>query len=290
MNFYTRNAASNNTSEARLRESTRMCAIAYGLSTLGCDVRIVDAPDELTSSDRWQFFRHLHGTAIKGPRVDSAESGVGDVGIKCSVNTRRDREHLARCQTLVAHEYEDAMENHHRLLKVPFLVHDRVLSGFVELELFQAWLDNDIYRIREAFPWQPEKGVGFCGAGWKHRKAFLRDAPDWVECRFYDTHPMSGVEHARWLCGFKGGLCLRGDTPKTNLPVLLALLGVPIVMQPISRIDTPPISRDNAIMFSSWEQVHSELEDVTAIRDRATRDYIESWSPTGQARLLMEAF
>lgn len=289
--FYTRNAAAQNSREANLRESTRMCSIAYGLSRLGHNVRIVNAPDCLMESPRWGFFNGLHGKEIDGMKVHPAETMQGNIGIKCSIGTANDEAFLSKFDLVVAHEYNERFESHRKLLKVPFLIDDGVMSGLVNAGLYDAYLDNNIERIRSAFPWTPNGKVGFCGKGWRNRAEALADAPWWADVQTYDTPVMSGIEHMRWITQYSGGLCLPGDTPKTRLPPLLALLGVPIIMWPISRFDTPPISDYNAILFESWEQVRSELDDefrVSGIREYATANYLDSWSPMGQARLIAE--
>ena len=270
-----------------------MCAIAYGLKQHGHDVRIIDVPDVMRESNRWQFFSRLHGTSCGGIAVNPAESGHSGIGIKCSVGCLRDRTLIKQFDLLVAHEFDAVVYGNPRLLTVPFLIHDRVISGLIEMGLFEAFLLNNVDQIRLAFSkWKPRRLLGFCGANRPERRAFLADAPSWADIRFYNTHPMSGVEHASWLCQFKGGLCLRGDTPHTNLPPLLALLGIATVMEPINDKTTPPFDDFNTIPFESWEQVKEELEDESRLRgvvEYATSNYVDSWSPMGQARLIAEA-
>jgi hypothetical protein len=142
-----------------------------------------------------------------------------------------------------------------------------------------------------------------------HRRRFIDFAPPWTDLSLYTYQPTEGLEppdHIRWISGFRGGLSLPGTTPKTNLPSLLALLGVAIVTPPFPQgiRDTPPITEANAIVgeydgspeketFKDWGAVKAQLEDaerLKAVVDQATSDYVECWSPAGQARLIAERF
>lgn len=295
--FHLANCAAANNDGAKLRESTRVGLLCLCLRKLGHDAFITNAPQLLIDSPRWKFFLPAYRPGVRvGLEVRAAEEfkrggGRTDVAVKCSIGTANDTRLLNHCDLLVAHEYSPEIETSDKLLKVPFLIHDRVIEHLVEHDLFQAYIDNDLQAIRDHFANGKSGVLGFCGCGWPFRKAFCADAPDWAEIRFFDSHPMSGGEHAKWLMGFKAALALRGDTPKTNLPPLLAMLGIPIVMEPITAKDTPPFNALNTIPFQSWEQVHAAIQDDTILAQitaKATDDYINGWSPMGQARQIAE--
>lgn len=296
-NFHITNAAGNNNREARIREQTRMACIARGLTFLGHDVRIVGASEEFRGSERYPHFKDLFSEHKVGAlEVFPAETMRNrehrvDVGIKCSVGIQDDALYLNLCQVLVAHEYDVKLDDDPRLLPVPFMVHDSCMAGFIADGMFNAFIRNDIRAIRERYGHKKAGLLGLRCCGWTKRKEFCADAPEWADIGFYDTPQMKALEHARWISGFRGGLCLRGDTPKSNLASLLALLGVAIVMQPIERRDTPRMDSRNTIQFGSWQQVLAELENDSRLSDimaQATNDYIEGWSPMGQARLIAE--
>lgn len=291
--FHLRNAAVNNNEEAKLRESTRMACLAHALDQLGHDVSIGNMPAVLLESPRLQWFQHLLGRKLHNAlNVVPAESlrhgGSCDVAIKCSVSTEHDALYLSRSRLVVAHEADPRLAD--RMLNVPFLIHDRVIREMGPL--FGAYLRDDIETIREA--WTPAVHTGmaaYCGAGWPQRKQFFADAPEWVETRFYDTHVMGGVEHARWLAGYRAAIVLRGDTPKVNLTPLAVLLGVPVVAPEIER-NTPPLDEASMIRFDGWEPLLAVLSDEARCRciaDRATEIYRAGWSPLGQARQIVNA-
>lgn len=267
------------------------------MAFLGHEVRIVGASEEFRGSERYPHFKDLFAEHKMGAlEVFPAETMRNrehrvDVGIKCSVGIQNDALYLSRCQVLVAHEYDVQFDEHPRLLPVPFMVHDSCMAGFITEGMFEAFIGNDIRAIRERYSSEKTGLLGLRCCGWTKRKEFCADAPEWADIGFYDTPQMKSLEHARWISGYRGGLCLRGDTPKSNLASMLALLGVGIVMQPIERRETPRMDFRNTVQFGSWEQVKMELENDSHLGDitaQATNDYIEGWSPAGQARLIAE--
>lgn len=308
--FHIKNAAINNSWEAHRREATRMACIALAMERAGHDVRIVDVSPQYMECPNWQFFKHLHGGSHGGFTVYPAEmlrrgqTGV-DVAFRCSVGTKFDQSYIGQCRLLVAHEYAKEVENEPKLLPVCFGVHLNISEILMRNGLFDAYIDNDLEPIREFFRTGAEphdEVVGCYAQNWPHRVYFVENKPDWVYAEFYDHSPskpaMESEAHTRWLCGFSAGLALRGDTPKTNLPPLLALLGIPIVMQPIAVFDTPPFDDTNTVLMQldedgrpDWCYVMRMLSDHDAVASRqckATQDYINGWSPAGQARLIAE--
>ena len=307
--FYLKSAAANNTWEAQRRESTRMACIALAMERQGHDVQIADASPQFMDCPNWQFFKHLHGASNGGFTVYPAEtlrrgqSGV-DIAFRCSVGTKFDQSYIGQCRLLVAHEYAKEVENEPKLLPVPFMIHNEVIQVLAEDGLFDAFIDNDLDTIRNHFregSVRHDKLVGFIGGDWPSRKSLCDNHPEWVDVAFYDhvgTRRMEAAEHCRWLMRFSAALAMSGSTPKTNLPSLLAMLGIPIVMEPITVFDTPPFDDTNTILMQldaagrpDWSRVLRVLSNPDAVASRqakATNDYIGSWSPAGHARLISE--
>lgn len=302
--FHLTEAAINNTQTAQFREAQRMGCLALGLDLLGHEVSIADASPAFRQSPRWKPFARLYQREMPtGIHVVPAETLKGrdktaDVAFKCSVGTQQDHWYLGRCQVLVAHEYDPHYNDHAALLPVPFMVHDSVMDELLHDGLFEAYAANRLDEVR-AFYSRPKTGLlGMRACLHHHRRRFCEGAPDWANLGLYTHQPTGGFlpgEHMRWATMFRGGLCLPGTTPKTNLPSLLALLGVAIVSPrfPETCRDTPRISERNAVIFESWEQVRGHLMDDVRLAEtvaQATHDYINGWSAMGQARLLAERF
>lgn len=292
--FDTALAASNNSDNAKLREATRMATLAYGLHVLGHDARITYPGPILRRSPRWSYFQHLAGSPAGGLKVLPAEALSSghrncDVAVKCSVGTKNDDVFLEHCRVLVAHEA--ANPDDPRVLNVPFLIHDDMVIEMLQRDLFAAYLDDDVAKVRAAFDRQPKGWVGLRGTGWPHRTAFLEAAPPWVDREFHrmGQPPMSAWDHSEWLCGFRAALALPGDTPKTNLTPLLALLGVPIVSYQIEH-NTPRLDDGSMILFGGWDALWATLNDparLSEIEAEATAKYRAGWSPIGQARQIV---
>ncbi len=306
--FDLRNAAGTNTPKAQIRECTRLASIAWCLEDQeefwNVQARIIAAPSIFMKSERWKFFRHLYDpdwkvadTSVVPAEVARLSDKQHDVGIKTSVACHFDELYLKRFRLLVAHEYDERFYGERNLLPVPFFVHDRVIETFIRYNVFEEYLRNEVRTIRYTFARRnirkQKRLCGWCGATtYEGRRTILAKAASWLLVEPYEsTHKMAADDHIRWLGDLKGALALPGDTPKTNLPPLLALMGIPIVMWPIDRFDTPPIDSSNAIMVENWEQVRLALrsqETRSRVSLKATRDYKESWSPAGQARLIVE--
>lgn len=304
--FSLNNVAPQNSEQAQIRECTRMASICWCINRHTLHKAIItDAPSVFRSHDRWKFFRHLYDPGAKrraALKVVPAENArvshrPGDIGFKCSVNTKHDRLYLQRFRLLVAHEYDEPLYGKKGLLPVPFFVHDRVIEAFIRYGLFEDYLDNNLRPIWRQFsrlnPDNDRRLLAWCGATcWEHRREFLESAPHWLANESYEsTHAMHADDHIRWLRNFKGALVLPGDTPKVNLTPLLALFRIAIVYFPVRVFDTPPVSEKNAIMFSDWNQVRLALRDwprLSRIVSQAFHDYRHYWSPEGQAKLIVE--
>lgn len=293
-NFDLANAAVNNSEEAHIREATRMGCIAWGLVHMGHDVIINGISKSFENSPRWTHFKALYGTPSGGVYVCPAEAdALCDVGIKCSVDCTKDKELYSRCSCLVAHEYDMKHDSHNRLIPVPFLVHDRVMEYLMSAGLFQAYVSDDLEKLRKHFSAGKQAGrVGFQGCGWSNRKHWAKELPDYCECVFYYSHSMSAADHCRWLMGFEAGIVFPGDTPKVNLMPLLAMLGISIVSIECPVRVIPPITDRNSILLKDWndhEGLEFGLQRLKSISEAATEDYKSGWSPMGQARLIAEA-
>lgn len=308
-NFHLAACAASNTLTAKLREGLRLACLAGGMHRMGEDVTIVNVSPELRSSFRFDPFKHLLGDARTGVNIYPAEMLKGqqkriDVGFKCSVGIQNDGWYLDRCRVLVAHEYDPKHDERSNLLPVPFMVHDSVMDQFIWDGLFERFLSNDVEAIR-AFYYKPKTGLlGMRACTHYPRRLFCESAPEWADLGLYTVQQMTPKEHLPWLSQFVGGLLLPGTTPKSNLMSLLALLGVAIVAPPINVRDTPRMNGNNTVIFHhdfnsgiaplpvAWDAVRSELDrgddGLEYVISQATSDYVNSWSPQGQARLLVE--
>lgn len=289
--FDMRNAAGGNTASARIREQTRMASLAYGLHLLGHDVRIVSCTEEFRASARFPVFSHLTGDDHGGLRVcPSDDRAPCDVLVKCSVGSRFDGAVLDRCRLLVAHEYDVKLEHHPKLLRVPFLLHDSVNEHFVQTGLMRAYLEDDLGVIRSHFAATKVGVLGYSGYCYKHRREVCAGAPEWADIRFYENPRMTAAEHIRWIMGFRAGLAIPGDTPKTYTHSLLAMLGIPIVSPTLRTTNEVPLTDANHIRLEGWGRVLELVESGEADERARAMDesYKAGWSPLGQARLIAE--
>jgi len=285
-------AAEDNSDMAKLRESTRMAMIAHGILRLGHSVVFSGVSRALEKSDRWKYFSHIpvdkkaSGITIVSSRRHSMRPS--DVIVKTSVGTAHDTMLTSMSKVLVAHEA--SFEAQKTALNVPFFVHDEVVECMVREQMFDLYINDDIDAIRELFDYEKARDVGFIGSTWPSRVEFFKDAPEWVDWSLHRSPPpMDGLNHAKWICQCKAAVALPGDTPKTNLPPLLAVLGIPMV-SPRPELNTPQMDGNSMILFEDWNQLKSVIrsdESLKRISDNATEIYLDGWSPTGVARQIV---
>lgn len=302
--FYTRGAAHGNTPGAVLRESTRMCIIAKAMSLLGHTVRIADAPKELEKSNRWVLFSSLSQPAQPGDiTVKSAETlgdlNRADVGVKTSIGGPHDHHLASFCSLFVSYADSSDRVPPDKLLKVPFLVCDRVVSTFVEDGMLDAYISDDIEAIRDKYCTSDLRDtVGGVMHGSHYRKEFCRDLPSWMKVEFYESHAMTARDHMAYLSGCVACIALKGDVTKTYLPPLLALLGCPMVVDTVAAMESPRLRHlhDCYVLSPGDPDNVSGLEKLLNVGDEvywwenAQDNYLKYWSPLGQALQIAERF
>ncbi|MGR3219618.1 MAG: hypothetical protein ACUZ8H_07355 [Candidatus Anammoxibacter sp.] len=294
-NFYLQNAARNNVVVAQIREQTRMACIAYGLSTLGHEVRICSASSEFEQSNRWDYFKHLYGgfgDAIRVLPAEDARYGTRpDIGIKCSVGCKHDDILLNKCGLLVAHEHNEKRNGAKNLLPVPFICFDGTIEYFIEQDLFNAYLNDDLETIRSHFSVEKTKQVCFAGVGHYDRQKMFASLQNYCEIILKDKPVMISGEYLKWASSFKAGLSPSGDTPKANRFSDLVVLGLATIAPPCSIAITPPLNRVNSILLKDWNDIdglENGLGNAESIVAEADKDYRAGWSPMGQARQILE--
>lgn len=308
IDFHIRDAAANNDEVARVRECTRMSGIAYGMSELGCDVRICGARPEFIKSNRWKYFVRMSGEPRPGAiSVRPAEvNRSADVLIKTSVTRRNDVERIKKCDVYVAREYPEQLNRSPKLCPVPFPVHDRIWNDWCNGPTAVMWhyLNDDIDKLRMHYTATEDRINKIAFAGVEHygrdvilagfRKEFGRD------CDFItpDSPGMGGEEYLQWLATHRAMLCPPGDTPKTNRWSEAALLGVAIISTEQETKVYPPQSGANTVYLQDWtdfdavthametssKQSRGEYSDLI---EAATIHYQEGWSLKGQARQIL---
>jgi hypothetical protein len=295
--------------KARIRESTRMLFVGYGLAKLGYDVHLTGVPGGLpTWKVRWNILTSCCRVADKCNSTDilitvgETESRIKrklGVGFKTSVSCKNDHVMVGRYDIAMMHEYNMAFDKHQALFPIPFMVHEDVIRVLEEHDLLEAFLNDDLEPIRKHYAAEKrEPLLSYCGANWHSRQAFFEGHPEWAEVIFYETtrHRLTQEEHLHWLPSCLSQAVLCGDSPKCNLYNLCAMLGVPIVYEKIQQRIVPNVSDDNAIVVDGkpdWDDLKVKLSDdvlLAKIAANATRDYKAGWSPLGMAKQLDKKF
>lgn len=281
-----------------------MLAIAWCLDRLGHDVRLAHIPTLLYNTSRWQHFNQLvHAPELSHEVLIAPEHGLSErrvertVCFKTSVSCADDRHLLESCDLVVAHENDPEFNGHTRLLPVPFMVGDPVMQLFCAQRLLDAYLSDDLHRIRDHFGVSAKKmrRAGHIGAMHYGRNEWADLLPSWCEfvrtdSAYESANRVGADEYMRFLASCEVGIFMAGDTPKSYRWAELALLGVPIVCvaQPVPI--TPPATPGNTIMLDWWDD-HAGLERGMSRRRevaaKADTDYRDGWSPMGQAKQIV---
>lgn len=300
--FDLRNCGHNNSQTAIVREATRLACIAWCLQDLGHTVRIPmnGIPQCVRDSPRFkrQPFCDLDKTAGSDGaiRVTSHPSRA-DVVIKTTVKTHIDRSQITKCAVYVAHEYDPTLADNPRLLPVPFLVSDAVLSWF-SCDGMEQYLRDDLEFFRRTYQRTKDGTIGFFGFDGYSRRANLwwfKQNVDigerQLDLDFYEEPPTDGLGYLETIREYELGFLPFGDTPKSNRHAELALLGITIITTKRGVRDTPDLTPSNCIMLDNWGDNNAYQDGIARlaeIRKQADQDYRYGWSPRGQAQLIVD--
>lgn len=292
---------------ARIRESMRMCALAYCMRILGHRVNICGGHKSVIDDPRWRMFSGMWHPAREGAitvRPTHEDQMAADVIFKTDMKCENDKVLMAQCTILVAHNFAPEIADSDRLLDVPLMIHDEVMKALHERSLFGAYMRNSVHLIRDVIAststakCKHTMDVGFCGEDRYDRRAMaglLRESyPGAMDIRFTNIDDpgkprMATMEYLAWLSRLAASLDLPGERDKTYRFAESVVMGTPIVTTQKTRRDG--VSPQNAIVLDDWSDADSLIDGLfrrESIQREATTEYELSWSPMGQARRVLE--
>jgi hypothetical protein len=211
------------------------------------------------------------------------------VGFRTSIGCARDAAFLGLFDVLVATEYDLAVGDEPGLFPIPFAVHDDMVTMFMASGELELYLSDDLGYFRRAYAEPKVRRAGFGGCGGYGRKTMESVMPEWCDAQF-DKY-MLEREYVRYIMGCEAGLLFAGCTPKTYQFSELALFGIPIITTPIATRIVPPLTSENCIEVSGWDDwaaMEAGMLRLDEVRRGADRDYVAGWSIMGQAKQLTE--
>ena len=288
---------------ASLREQTRFAVLAYTMQEF-CEV-CVRPSMLLQDHERGQFFRRMSKSDSYDYLVTSEMVGdTGDVIIKVSEGVRRDRELLEResCKVLVAHEHNSAhdVDNHPKLLPVPWPIYETTVDALIEADLFFAYLTGDLTAIREVFATEPRiPRAVFIGTWLYGREKLAARVPQSISdiILYGDNKPFSPQDYLKRVGQYAVGYDFPGNTPKTNRFSDLVMLGVVVARTAHDCPVTPSLTPENSVLMdcayppNRWRSeaaLQAGIESHLALREAADRAWHEGWGPRGTAKLIYE--
>jgi hypothetical protein len=292
--------------EAQVREARRLLCLGRCLESLGQIV--VESKQTLFDNgsdpnhDRLGIFFEPSGP--KDYIHLSSEWSPRHVVLKTLASNHRDEHTIRNCQVLMAHEYDGKLENSPLLFPIPFPVYNLILEHFYSIGLLEAYLDDDIHSIRKVFEADdpnPEQAsqhepIGFLGYEGYGRpqmiEEFRRIYPH-LDIQLYSDGNRQRIQSDKYLkriSGWRAGLCLPGNTPKTSRFSELALMGIPIITTCRKPRVHPAVTNENTILLRNWsdrEGLNFALRDLNQISMSQDQAYLNGWSFMSQARNLL---
>jgi hypothetical protein len=155
--------------------------------------------------------------------------------------------------------------------------------------LADAFLDNDIQKIRNSFNYKIIGLAGFMGNGGYGERRNPKGMPDWVNLTFERSAPAN--KYLEYLLSYVACVDLRGAGDKSLRFVEAVLFGRTIIARPqTSPYEPPLIDGHNAVLVNEWKELNSrtDLSLWQAIANQATKDYLSHWSQLAQFKMILK--
>lgn len=276
-NLHLHSFGAGGTEKMRRREARKAVAIALGLEVLGHPVKVASAAtvptgvEHLLPTGRYKDAIEIHSNVLTVPD--------GSVILKSSMSQKYDY-HLSRISSVFV--AVSCAEDTHEPLMVPFGVSDHMMGLFCENGLFVSYACGDVERIRKKFCQKRRVGGGFIGFDGYGRREKIEAAKSWLPGDYRLTDAVPVVEYAKTLGSWQWGLALAGDHPQSYRFCELVLFGCLAVCDARWNL-TPAVDDSNSSLLADGKLPDNIDERI----EKATRDYIEGWSPVGIARQIV---
>lgn len=276
-NLYLHSFGLNNTDKAKRREARKAIAITLGLEALGHRVKLSSRAavptglEHLLPEGKYRDAIEIHSNVLTVPD--------GSVILKSSMTQAYDKHLSVVSSAFVA---VDCHKDSVHPIMVPFGVSDHMMELFRENGLFVSYACGDVERIRKQFCQREREGGGFIGYNGYGRREKIEAAKSWLSGDYRLTDAVPVVEYAKTLGSWQWGLALAGDHPQSYRFCELVLFGCLAVCDARWNL-TPAVDDSNSSLLADGKLPDNIDERI----EKATRDYIEGWSPVGIARQIV---
>jgi hypothetical protein len=165
----------------------------------------------------------------------------------------------------------------------------QVFDLFDRMGLSEAYLNDDIEAIRNAFKHDVIGLAGFMGNGKYGERRHTEGMPNWVNLTFRWNAPASKyLEH---LLSYRACVDLCGNGDKSLRFVEAVLFGRTVIGKRQRSPYYPPlVDKHNAIIVENWSDIDTrvDLELWQSVAEQATKDYLNYWSQLAQFKMILQ--
>ena len=190
----------------------------------------------------------------------------------------------------VNHTIELLLKYPSKVVPVIHPIDPRMVKVLQNCGLYDAYLNDDIYKIREYFK-EDEIGIaGFMGnpSPIRTRKSIIGEFPQYVDFNWERSKPSR--DYIKWMMQRRGCIDLRGNGDKSLRFSEGVLLGRTMICTVQPSIVRPILFNDhNCLIARTWSGINWDYnrEKWQQIADCATHDYCGHWSLKSQFNLMV---
>lgn len=196
-----------------------------------------------------------------------------------------------RCDLYVPVNYSRKLLNYfgHKIVVGSHILPNAALDLFRSMSLINAYLDDDITTVRDAFKSEIIHRACFIGSlsPTTTRLNIASTLPDYVDVHF--TRDISIYDYFELMARYYAVVDLRGHGDKSYRFTEAVLLGKLILTLPrTSKYSPELVDGRNCILVNNWCDLPLSLPNDFSIQDSATSNYRNGWSLRSQLLKIIE--
>lgn len=242
--------------------------------------------DAFYRNDNWETVRRLNGFKVCLCNSDQCFR-------ESSVPYRRHHGGAvqSRCDLYMpANHSTNLLVSFQNVIPVAHPIDPRLYELLWSMGLYDAYVDDDVEKIRSAFDVKEDRRLGFMGSPSpvKFRQSVSNLFPPWVDFSWRRT--ASALTYVNWVLRRRGCLDLRGNGDKSIRFTEAALLGRTIVATKYRSEYRPDLEHgQNCVLYEMPDHIRYNRLKWLAIATRATEDYKIGWSMRAQILKIIKA-
>jgi len=189
----------------------------------------------------------------------------------------------------VNHTAKLIQEYGHKVLPVAHPIDPRMANMFRKRGLYDAYLDDDVVKLRNHFK-QEETGVACFMGNIRPKRGVVEEIIKYAD--FSWKRAASPTDYINWMMKYRGCLDIRGNGDKSLRFTESAMLGRTIICVRLPSGYYPPlINGKNCFIADTWQELADlqyEKSEWLKISEEATENYINGWSLRSQVKAFID--